>query len=279
MTPLAPEQISASADLPIIVGGCHRSGTSLVRRLLNSHSRIHCGPEVKFFRDFHGDYFQDPLAHLRFISSARSLLPDQNLLSILGSAFVEIHQCAMRRAGKVRWADKNPENVLYLRDWEALLKGHFLFVHVVRNPLDTLASISERKFPLSIPPTLGDRIAFYERYTRAGINFAERFPARSYRITYERLTTDPVEQLAKLMGWLGETAEKDQIDFHRQDHGIGLEDPKIVHTDRIHADGVGAWRRILSPADAEMIWSATGELWRDIEPDFFQSLHPNSAPF
>ena len=31
--------------LPIIVGGCFRSGTSLVRRLLNAHSRIFCGPD------------------------------------------------------------------------------------------------------------------------------------------------------------------------------------------------------------------------------------------
>ena len=54
-------------------------------------------------------------------------------MSILGEAFVEIHRCAMRRAGKVRWADKNPENVLYLDDREAILKRRFLFIHVVRN--------------------------------------------------------------------------------------------------------------------------------------------------
>ncbi|MBI3997802.1 MAG: sulfotransferase [Armatimonadetes bacterium] len=48
---------------PIIIGGCPRSGTSLVRRILNAHSRIYSGPEVKFFRDFSGDYPNDPLRH------------------------------------------------------------------------------------------------------------------------------------------------------------------------------------------------------------------------
>jgi Sulfotransferase family len=43
---------AVSDSRPIVVGGCYRSGTSLVRRLLDSHPRIHCGPEVKLFRDY-----------------------------------------------------------------------------------------------------------------------------------------------------------------------------------------------------------------------------------
>jgi hypothetical protein len=74
---------------PIIIGGCHRSGTSLIRRVLNAHSRINCGPEVKFFRDFYGDYSNDPLRHLRFTSSARAILPEDELLELLGGTFVD----------------------------------------------------------------------------------------------------------------------------------------------------------------------------------------------
>src|ERR1700686_4824682 len=97
---------------PIIVGGCHRSGTSLVRRLLNAHSRIHCGPEIKFFRDFYGDYPDDPLWPMRFMAPARTFLPEAELLELFGRAFVAVHERAAVRAGKVRWADKTPENVL-----------------------------------------------------------------------------------------------------------------------------------------------------------------------
>lgn len=63
---------------PIVVGGCYRSGTSLVRRLLDSHPCIHCGPEVKFFRDFYADYIdvEDPISHLRFMVTARTLLEE-----------------------------------------------------------------------------------------------------------------------------------------------------------------------------------------------------------
>src|ERR671937_1164267 len=99
-------------NLPIIIGGCHRSGTSLVRRILNAHSRIHCGTEVKFFRDFYGDYFYDPLKHARFFSTARAILSENDLLEIFGNAFIALHERAAAEANKPRWADKNHENVL-----------------------------------------------------------------------------------------------------------------------------------------------------------------------
>ena len=145
--------MSERRDWPIVVGGCHRSGTSLVRRILDAHPRIHCGPELTFFRDFYGDFRDDALAHLRFSRTARAVVPEGEALDILGRAFVELHERAARTAGKPRWADKAPENVLYTREWERLLRGRFLFVHVVRNPLDTIASMVGR-FPLTLPDTI-----------------------------------------------------------------------------------------------------------------------------
>ena len=153
---------------PIVVGGCHRSGTSLVRRLLNAHSRIFCGPEVKFFRDFSANYKEDPIRHLRFFNTARALLPEEELLGIFGKAFIALHESAAALAGKARWADKNPENVLYLPQWQRLLGNEWLMIHVMRNPLDTLASMKEASFPLSLPETLDGRIEFYQQYQRQG---------------------------------------------------------------------------------------------------------------
>ena len=148
---------------PIIIGGCHRSGTSLLRRILNAHSQIYCGPEVKFFRDFYGDYASDPLRHLRFASTARSMLVEQDLLEVLGHAFISLHERAAANAGKRRWADKNPENVLYLSEWDYLLGSHWVLIHMVRNPLDTMASLKENEFRLSVPADLGGRVELYRQ--------------------------------------------------------------------------------------------------------------------
>ena len=259
---------TAPADSwPIIVGGCHRSGTSLVRRLLNAHSRIYCGPEVKFFRDFYNDYGQDPLQHLRFATSARAMLSEGELLEVLGRAFVILHERAAAQAGKARWADKNPENVLYLAEWQRLLDDRWALVHVVRNPLDNLASMKEAGFPLTLPPELEARIALYRRYTEAGLSFGASQPARYYLLLYERLVSSPEEELQELMRWLGEEAEPAQLAFNRQPQQPGLEDPKIATTAGVHTESIGRWPAILTPEEARAIWQETEALWSQLDPE------------
>jgi hypothetical protein len=265
-----PLRRPAAAELlntwPIVVGGCHRSGTSVLRRILNAHSRIYCGPEVKFFLDFFSDYLDDPLKFARFPRTARSLLPESELLEVLGQAFVTLQERAAARAGKLRWADKNPENVLYLEQWQQLLGDGWLMIHVVRNPLDTLASIQERRWPKTFPGQLDERIALYKRYTLAGIEFGAARPAHYYRVVYEKLVGAPQATLHALMHWLGEVFEPDQLRFNEYFHQPGLEDPKIRETTEIHSASVGRWKTVLSANEARTIWRETREIWKLIDP-------------
>jgi hypothetical protein len=258
--------VSERQDWPIVVGGCHRSGTSLVRRILDSHPRIHCGPEVTFFRDFHGDFRDDPLRHLRFTTTARDLLPEAEALAVLGQAFLELHARAARRAGKPRWADKAPENVLHTAEWEQLLDGRLLIVHVVRNPLDTIASM-EGRFPLTLPPDLDGRVELYRRYTEAGLAYSGARPERAYRLVYEELCANAAQEVERLMGWLGELAEPEQLTFNAQPHQTGLEDPEIATTTGVHERSVGRWRSVLSDDEASYVWGHTRDVWSRIDPD------------
>jgi len=204
------------------------------------------------------------LRHLRFTTSARSLLPEPELLEILGRAFVRIHERAATIEGKARWADKNPENVRYTRQWEQLLGNEWLFVHVVRGPLDTLASMEEARFPLTLPADLNARIRVYTDYNRAGLEFGARFPERYVRIQYEALLADPVGEIDSLMSSLGERGEPQQISFHTIDHKTGLEDPKIRNFRGIDPSNTGKWNRLLSEEQARVILAATWELWAQL---------------
>lgn len=254
---------------PIIVGGCYRSGTTLVRRLLDSHPRIHCGPEVKFFRDFYGDYLdvEDPIAHLRFMTTARSLLPEEEVLEVLGAAFVAMHERAACAAGKPRWADKVPENVVFLDRWQHLLGGEWVFLHVVRNPLDTLASIAESGFPKSIPASLDDRIDLYLEYAEAGLRFGEEYPDRYVRLVYEELVREPEPTVRRLMASLGESFFPEQLALNASAHTVGLEDPKAAMASSVHARSVGRWWALLDREDTELIAGRTATIWARLDPE------------
>jgi Sulfotransferase family len=255
------------ADCPIIIGGSPRSGTSLIRRILNSHSRIYCGPEVHFFRDFHGNYQGDPFRHLRFMSTARTMVPERDLLDVTGRAFITLHERAAAQAGKQRWADKNPMNVLYLADWQYLLGDGWGFVHVVRNPLDTLASITEAVFPLSIPRQLEQRVDLVCQSMKLGLDFEAAYPERYYRVVYEHLVTEPERALRSLMAWMGERFEPAQLSFNNVEHQSGLEDPKITATTKIHADSIGRWKTMLASDAVDLIKARSWSLWRRCDPD------------
>jgi hypothetical protein len=248
-----------------VVGGCHRSGTSVIRRVLDAHSRIHCGPEVKFFRDFYDDYFDDPLASYRFARTARAILPEDDLLEILGQAFVVLHERAAQRAGKPRWADKAPENVVYAEQWQQLLGDEWLMLHVVRNPLDTLASMESARMPRTFPPNLDGRIAFYRRYTEAGLAFGESYPDRYVRMVYEEFVTQSETALGTMMTRLGEVLEPQQLAFNDVSHQWGLEDRRIEETSTVHAERVRRWPENLTSEEARAIWNSTCDLWERID--------------
>lgn len=248
-------------DSPIIIGGFYRSGTSLLRRLLDSHSRIHCGPEVKFFKDFYGDYLHDELLHVRLFSTLSTLgLTEEEMLSIFGQAFVESHELAARKAGKVRWADKNPENVLYLKQWAQLLPGGFVFLQITRNSLDALASLKEIGFYKTVPPAFADKVRLLKDFRDAGATYAARHPESSLTLRYEDIVRDPHSTLEYLFSWLGETFEPEVLErFNLPERGEGVEDPKIKMTQNIHDRSIGRWRQELTQEEIYTTQSILGD--------------------
>lgn len=233
---------------PIIIGGFYRSGTSLLRRLLDSHHNIYCGPEVKFFRDFYGNYLEDDLAHLRLFSSIRTMgLDDRTLLEVFGKAFIECHEIAAKRSGKSRWADKNPENVLYLDQWYTLLDGDFIFINVIRNPLDALASLNEAGFKKTIPEAFAQKAALYNAYLDKAFSFIDKHPDISFTLRYEDLVTNPRETLSALLSYLGESFNEAMLrEFFSHHRKAGIEDPKVAKTRSIHPYSIDRWKRDLN---------------------------------
>lgn len=233
---------------PIILAGCYRSGTTLLRNIVNEHPNIHCGPEVKFFEDFYGTFLNDPLKHKRFFKSVQSLkVPKRKVLKIFGNAYVKTLQISTRRSGKKRWADKNPENVLYLNDWDFLLDGNFKYVFILRHPLDTLASLVEIGFNKSLPKAYSEKLEIVNKFISEGYKYYKDNPQKSYLIRYENLIAKPETELESLFSFLDEKFDKSIIDkVFEKNARAGIGDPKFKKTTKIHVNSLDRWKKDLS---------------------------------
>jgi protein-tyrosine sulfotransferase len=238
-------------DRPIIIGGSHRSGTTLLRRLLNGHPRIFCPAEIKFYKDLLGQFTTDPLAHGRLGSSISALgLPTEVWLDEFGHALCRCYDLATRNAGKARWADKSPENAINIIHWNRLLGGRMVFVLVVRHPFDVIASMAETRMDNVFLPDIDARAQHVADYLAAGHSFAKEHAEHSMIVRYEDLVKQPRGTLESLMNWIGETYDEKMISsLGSEIHGLGLQDPKSRRRGEISGENIGRWRRDLSPDD------------------------------
>jgi len=240
---------------PIIVGGFYRSGTSLVRRLLDSHSHIHCPSEIKWFKDFYGDYPDDDLGQVRFFKTLRSLgLPENELLEIYGQTYIQCRERAAQHFGCSRWADKNPENVLYLNQWAQLLGDNFVFVYVVRHPMDALSSLCEIGFQKAVPANFHLKVDLLKKYYEAAQAFEACHKERFFCLRYEDLVDKSELSLSRLFLWLGENYEPEVLKRFWWDERIsGIEDPKVKQTRGIHSDSIDRWKHDLNNQQIDIV--------------------------
>lgn len=209
-----------AAMKPIFVGGCGRSGTTLLAVLLAGHSRAVAPPEAQFFLEglaaSRDGGREDPAAFAAFVrdswrfrlwdlpASLPRKLADRGdgpaeIMAGLARAFAERNG----EAGADLWVDHTPINVGYA----PTLLGTFAtapMVHIVRDPRAVVASV----LPLDWGPAsarAGGR--WWLSMVAMGLAAEAAFPDRVVRVSYESLVRDPQGTLERLCPSLGLTFE------------------------------------------------------------------------
>lgn len=235
------------ADL-VFLGGCPRSGLTLLRMLLDAHPDMTCGPDsgVQSFalleRDLDsasGDLYTE-----------RSDLDRVARRKIFGSAAAALIGSRGRIAGKRIVAEKSPLNVLFFGDFAAMFPGG-RFLHVVRDGRDVAASLLRRGW---IDPRTGrlfPHCADAEaamRYWRGlvdhGLAEEERLGPRVLRIRYENLIDEGEETLGEVCAFLGTAFDPTMMTFHKRNlELVGLELESAEGLSRpLNRSRVGAYR-------------------------------------
>jgi 2-polyprenyl-3-methyl-5-hydroxy-6-metoxy-1,4-benzoquinol methylase len=262
---------------PIFVIGVPRSGTTLLRVLLDSHPNIAAGPETPWFCAHHPrtlgaliEYLcDDPHGYCANFGGT------QEEVFAAARVFVDtLLTNYTRRKGKARWAEKTPDNLQFLPFLKELFPTA-RFLHLRRDPLDVGLSTSvvpaHRKgvtpfneiqlalfFGLSVTNNVFNAVlrwVHWERKIAMGLDGADALP-----VSYEELVRRPEEILRHIMEFLNEPWSPEMLNFMDSQHDFpawewGSAD--VIHYSRgsngISTGRVGRAERELASIDREIL--------------------------
>ena len=246
-----------SPERHIIVGGAPRSGTTLIRRMLDRHPSICCGPESSIFLP--GSILIGPVA-------AGFKMPAEELRVMLDSspsqgAFIDAFATRYREMrGRPRWAEKTPLNVRSI-DWILERFPESRFVHVVRDGRDVVCSMREhpeRRWVDGAWVTEQSQLSLAAHAKRwvadAEAGIAHRGDPRYLEVRYEDLVQDPEGLVRGLMEQLGEAYYPELI----PDPDKPTKSGKVHANSAIRTRSMGRWRTDLTPEEQESVQRIAG---------------------
>jgi protein-tyrosine sulfotransferase len=255
-----------SAFSPIVLGGCGRSGTTLLRMMLDSHRRICCGPESSLFRRravdtrWLAERFDFRHDEVRAIYDAAASRP----------AFIEAFAAlCMRKAGKARWAEKTPRNIGRIAEiFHSFPAARF--VHVLRDGRDVACSL--RTHPRHrvvdgrfVPTGAWKPIAGCARRWVRDIESSRRWwgDPRFLTVRYEDLVLGPRPALERVMALVGEGWDEAMLAHAAaaspfRDATRFAQNPEALAA--VSKTSLGRWQRDLDARDRRIFKRIAGPL-------------------
>lgn len=253
----------------VFIGGAGRSGTTLLRAMLDAHPRVSCGPELKLVPAICTlrDQWWQAMGH--DLSAAGV---DESKLDAAVKAFVStLLQAMVPDPSGVRIAEKTPHNLLHM----AMLGRLFpraRFVHIVRDGRAVAASLVRQAWA---DPATGQPV-WYCQDAASGARYwsqvvgtvreqAAEVPGRYLELRYEDLVRAPRGTMARLLAFLGEAWDEAVLRHHDQVRISSLESSSAAVAQPIATAAVDRWREELAPEELAAIGREAGALLHEWE--------------
>lgn len=259
---------------PVVIGGCARSGTTLIRVMLDSHRNIYCGPET-------GLLYTKTLNDTKLKKISRQLdihydeLIQMKKDSISNIAFIEkIFIKLQQDAGKKRWGEKSPMNVLHLdRIFKYFPKTRF--IHMIRDGRDTSCSL--KHFPktkvidgeviqLNTNNPLDECIQRWVHDVRIGM--AWRGDPRYFEVKYEDLISNPESTIRNVLKFINEPWDQNVLNYHQVKSVTRSKEkiPQNISAQKpIYKSAYGRWKKEFNEEDKKLFKQIAGDLLIELD--------------
>jgi hypothetical protein len=266
--------------------GSPRSGTTLLRRILDAHSQISISAESPWITEYWNSrtgltpeglltegLIPQLLAHPKFHhlgvgpQELRRLLPP-GARPTYASFVAVIFDLAAKARGKPLIGDKTPNDVRQIHVLHALWP-RARFVHLIRDGRDVCLSLLgwKRKaarmaelFPTWEEDSVTTAALKWERDVRRGQELGRRLESSLYyEIRYEDLVQPATDEVRKLCGFLNVPYEEGMLEFHRghtrDEPGLSPKEAWLPIT-----QGLRDWRTQMPSAEVERFEAVAGDL-------------------
>jgi tetratricopeptide (TPR) repeat protein len=222
---------------PIFIVGMPRSGSTLAEQILVSAEGVEAAGESALF-----PWLLLDLARRRY-----GLAPYPEIALRLTSAdllrlrddYLDLVDRVYTRASV--FVDKQFTNWKYLGLIRQILP-EALFVHTIRDPLDTCLSTYQQAFAvLGYGHSLEHLALFHRDQDRVMAHWKALFPERIHTLEYERLVADPGKEIRALLSFCGIPWTERALRFHETRRGIRTASVMQVRRPIYHSS-VRKWR-------------------------------------
>ncbi len=230
---------SVDAVTPIFIVGMHRSGTTLVERMLGNHPQVNEGGELY---DFPAGL---RLALGRHFAGSSDVEAAQRIGDIdfpsVGRDYLERVQ--WRAAGRCFLVDKLPSNFLNIGFLQRALPGARI-VHMRRGAMDTCFSNLKELFSAACPYSYdqGELADWYLGYRRLMEHWQAAAPGYVLDVDYEALARDPEAGARRILDFCGLPFDAACLDPGSNLRPVNTASSAQVR-EPIHTRGITAWRR------------------------------------
>lgn len=263
----------ALIDDPILIFGCQRSGTTLLRAILNEHPALHVHPnELQIINELaqqYGEGFLNTAAAIAHTCNHK-LCPPTVTAGALQRALDQAKSCSLHdfvQAYLHVWHRDSPRRI-------ALKYPHFVFqlpllgrlfpqasyLHIVRDPRANVSS-QRARWPSK---SVWECAKLWQKAVSIGQQWWQQHPKQALELRYEDLVENPEETVQTLCHWLGLSYAPQLLSFELKTNIFtpGAK-PQATRYTAVAPQRLQQWRKHLSPVDIHLIESVGAPLMMD----------------
>ena len=272
---------------PFFIIGSGRSGTTLLRAILQTHPEVHIPPEtyvlgrvIKNYKrysrlpwrvmliiilaefEYHSEFGTFGVSLSELYRKLKVCLPEERNLAHVLNSFYMFHAKTVKPTA-TKWGDKTPKNTFYLSRILSVFPDA-LFIHMIRDGRDVVKSMLEA----GRYKTIHEATERWTQSVKLAKDFGRKNQENYYEMKYEDLVKAPKDKIQDICDFLGLEFLGSMLRHHEIKSTLTDVD-KYNHLSNVKApistEFSGKWRRYFDPVEIDELHARMGPILESLD--------------